>query len=454
MKTGANVKLTEQFGLDAAERAERKHFVRLTDEDVGRLRELLPLMEANVDWTVARFYEHLLSFAGPRKFFADAVAVERVKGMQREYLIGLCRGEFDEAYFERRLQIGVVHERIGLVPKWYIGSYSYFQELIFPLVARKFRFQPQRLVGTMLALIKIMNLDQQLAMDTYIGSMVGKLQRIVVEVQEAVTILASSAAEISASTSEFAASAAETATSVAEATTTVEEVRQTSSLAHEKARQVAESAGQSAQTARVGRQATEDVIGAMKRIREQMNSVAGSLLRLSEQSQAIGNIIATVDDLAQQSNILAINASIEAAKAGEQGRGFAVVAQEVRALAEQSRQATNQVRGILNDIQKASGAAVLATEQGSRAVEAGEQQSAQAGGAIEALTRNVTEAAQSATQIAASNHEQLVGMGQVVRAMESIREASKQNLESAKQLETAARGLSELGQKLKGLVDR
>ncbi len=99
-------------------------------------------------------------------------------------------------------------------------------------------------------------------------------------------------------------------------------------------------------------------MGGMNRIREQMEGIAESIVRLSEQSQAIGEIIATVNDLAEQSNLLAVNAAIEAAQAGEQGKGFAVVAQEVRSLAEQSKQATAQVRGILSDIQKATSAAV------------------------------------------------------------------------------------------------
>src|SRR5438128_3440680 len=115
----------------------------------------------------------------------------------------------------------------------------------------------------------------------------------------------------------------------------------------------------------------------MARSREQMNSIAQIMVRLSEQNQAIGQIIATVDDLAQQSNLLAVNASIEAAKAGEEGKGFSVVAQEVKSLAEQSRQATTQVRAILSDIQKATSAAVMATEQGGKVVEAGVAQSGQ-----------------------------------------------------------------------------
>ena len=102
----------------------------------------------------------------------------------------------------------------------------------------------------------------------------------------------------------------------------------------------------------------------MNHIREQMESIADSVVRLSEQGQAISEIIATVNDIAEESNLLAVNAAIEATRAGEFGKGFAVVAQEVKSLAEQSRQATAQVRTILMEVQKATSAAVMATEQG------------------------------------------------------------------------------------------
>ena len=120
-------------------------------------------------------------------------------------------------------------------------------------------------------------------------------------------------------------------------------------------------------------------------------------MRLSEQGHTIGQIIATVEDLAAQSNLLAVNAAIEAAKAGEHGKGFGVVAQEVKSLAEQSRQATDRVRSILGEIQKATTAAVMATEQGGKVVEAGGTQTEIAGESIGALAGTVTEAAQAAT---------------------------------------------------------
>jgi methyl-accepting chemotaxis protein len=190
----------------------------------------------------------------------------------------------------------------------------------------------------------------------------------------------------------------------------------------------------------------------MNRIKEQVESIADMVVRLSEQSQAIGEIIATVNDLAEQSNLLAVNASIEAAKAGEQGKGFAVVAQEIRSLAAQSKQATTQVRNILFDVQKAISSAVMATELGSKAVEEGVRLSTQAGEAIDVLAESVTESTNAAIQIAASSQQQFIGMDQVVSAMENIREAALQMASSTKQTERAAHDLHNLGQRLQEIV--
>jgi methyl-accepting chemotaxis protein len=270
---------------------------------------------------------------------------------------------------------------------------------------------------------------------------------------EGATVLGSAASEIVASTTQLASGASESAAAVSQTTTTVEEIRQTAQLASQKARAVSESAQRAVQVAQNGRRSADDAAAGMGRIRSQMEAIGQSMMRLSEQTQAIGQIIASVEDLAAQSNLLAVNAAIEAAKAGDQGKGFGVVAQEVRSLADQSRQATERVRALLVDIQKATMAAVMATEQGNKAVEAGSKQAEVAGESIQSLSGSVSEAAQAATQIAASSQQQLVGMDQVAGAMESIKQASTQNVASARQLESAARNLNDLGQRLKRLVD-
>ena len=204
----------------------------------------------------------------------------------------------------------------------------------------------------------------------------------------------------------------------------------------------------------MGRKAVIETFDGMNGIREQMESITESVVRLSEQGQAIGEIIATVNDLAEQSNLLAVNAAIEATRAGEFGKGFAVVAQEVKSLAEQSRQATTQVRTILMEVQKATSAAVMATEQGTKAVAAGVKQANDAGESIRALTGSVGEAAQAATQIAASSQQQLVGMDQIASAIANIRQATSQNMAGTRQLETSAKSLKELGGRLQILVER
>jgi methyl-accepting chemotaxis protein len=428
-------------------------FLRLGDEDIRLLKEMLPMMQRHVDGIVAAFYKHLLGFSEARAFFPDERTLNHVKSTQREYLLDLCRGNFDNAYVERRLQIGVVHERIGLVPKWYIGSYCNFLGLILPLIVRRHWWRPAKCVRCFMAFIKIMNFDEQMAMDTYIGSVIEKLRSLGVQVRDAAGALAAAVGEISASSSKFAANATETSVSIVQTTTTMEEVRQTVELASEKAREVADGATRAAEQSDNGRKATTGSTEGMSRIRQQMASIAESMLQLSDQSRAIGQIIASVDDLAQQSKLLAVNAAIEAVKAGEHGTGFAVVAEEVKALAVQSKQATARIRAILGDIQKATSAAVMATEQGTHAVENGMVQSAHAGSAIDALAGSITRAADAATQIAASAQQQLIGVDQVTDAMKGIKLANAQNVESARQLESAAQRLQDLGQKLKVLVE-
>lgn len=284
--------------------------------------------------------------------------------------------------------------------------------------------------------------------------MVERLRKLTLEIQEGINVLTTSSSEILATTSQVASSATENATAVSQTTTTVEEVKQTAQISSQKARQVSDNAQKASQISETGRKAVEEMIGGMDRIREQTSSAADSIGRLSEQNQAIGEIIATVNDLAEQSNVLAVNAAIEAAKAGEHGKGFAVVAQEIKSLAEQSKQATAQVRNILGDIQKAIGGTVMAIDLSSKAVEAGVQQSDAADDAIQQLTESISDAAQAAMQIAASSQQQLVGMDQVVLAMGNIKQSSTQNIAGSRQAEATAQDLHELGLKLKQIVEQ
>ena len=286
------------------------------------------------------------------------------------------------------------------------------------------------------------------------NKMVEVLREQIQEILSGVNVIASTSSEILASTTQIASGSAETAAAISETTTTVEEVRQAAQLSSNKANLLSDNANRVDKVSQNGQKAVEETIVGMNHIRKQMDEIAQTIMRLSEQSQSIGGIIASVTDLADQSNLLAVNAAIEAAKAGEQGKGFGVVAQEIRNLAEQSKQATLQVRNILNDVQKATAAASLATEQGNRAVEEGAKKSVQAGEAIRILTESSGEAVQVSTQIVSSSQQQLVGMDQIGTAMQNINQAGMETTASMAQAEESIKNLHELGQKLKELVEQ
>lgn len=303
-------------------------------------------------------------------------------------------------------------------------------------------------------LVEVKPRSEQDIIGRAVAAMVERLRYQLQKLADGVHFLAATSSEIMATTTQIASGATETATAVAETTTTIEELRQTVHVSSQKAKDVSQNAQQAAVASQNGRKAVEATVEGMAHIRRQMDSVADSIVRLSEQSQTISNIVSSVNDIADQSNLLAVNAAIEAAKAGELGRGFAVVAQEVRALAEQSKQSTAQIRAILSEVQKAISATVMATEQSAKAVEAGMKQSYEAGETIRMLLEGVTASAHASVQILASANEQLIGMDQVAMAMESIKQASEQNLGGMKQAEAAAQNLHSLGQTLKQLVEQ
>jgi methyl-accepting chemotaxis protein len=274
------------------------------------------------------------------------------------------------------------------------------------------------------------------------------LQRLVLQIRDAANNLNSASAEILAATTQQASGASEQSAAISQTTTTVDEVKTIAEQASVRAQEVAGAAQRTVEVSRSGQKAVQDTIGSMGQIKERVEGIAENILALSEQTQQIGEIIASVNDIASQSNILALNASIEAARAGEHGKGFAVVAVEVRNLAEQSKQATTQVKTILSEIQRATNATVMATEEGTKRVDAGVALVAQTRQAIEQLSGVINESAQAATQMVAGGRQQVSGVEQIALAMRNINQATMQSLASTRQAEKSAQSLNELARSL------
>lgn len=295
------------------------------------------------------------------------------------------------------------------------------------------------------------NLTPRSANDEMINSlnkMSIALRSIIGGTQDGIKVLSTTSNQIFSGTAQLATSSNQTATAITETTATIEEVKKTSEISSRKSREVSVVAQQATEISERGMMATENTIDGIHRIGGQMKTIGLSIDRLTEQSKAIGEIIATVNDLAEQSNLLAVNASIEAARAGEQGKIFVVVAQEIKSLSEQSKQATAQVKTVLNDVQSAIQASVIATGEGEKIVSEAVQLSSEAQKAIAKLAETINVFNDAALQTSVASQEQFVGMDQVAIAMENIKSASIQNVRTTKELEEAAKSLLSLAGKL------
>lgn len=264
--------------------------------------------------------------------------------------------------------------------------------------------------------------------------------------------LASASQELLAGATQQAAGMQEQAAAVAETVSVVDEVARTASQAAERARFVASSARRSEQEGGVGKKAVDETVAIILVAKAQVESVAGNIAALAGQTQAIGEIVALITDLADQTNLLALNAAIEAARAGEHGRGFSVVASEVKALADESKQATRRVRQILGDIQKMANTAVLSTEEGTRSMQTASRAAESAGRTIQSLGEVIAETAEAAAQIAASAAQQAAGLTQIHQAMHDIKQVSAQNLAATHQAQGSATEIADIGTKLNGLL--
>lgn len=500
--------LQAAFGIGPEEQQARKDFISLTAEDLQLLQQMKPLIEANADVIVDGFYQNISRESELLKIIDDAGStLDRLRSAQKQYLLELFSGVYDAQYVERRLKIGVIHNRIGLTPKWYLGSYSVYMQLITELLRKKYFYSPGKVIRSVLALGKILSFDAQLAIDTYISSLMddyksisldkGAIDRTVasyasyvdqvaggdlsrrleVEIDgdlgqlgnqlnhmtESLADMASQTGDVSGALSEtlsgllgsinsHSAAAAEQAAAVSEVTTTLSQIRGISQQTQQKAQALGEVAKRTRVEGERGLSMVAQTVNSMDNIRDKVQGIAENILALSEQTQQIGDITATVNNLAHQLKMLALNASIEAAKAGEAGKGFAVVASEVKDLAEQSQRATEQVHAILQEIRHATDRAVMATEEGTKGVESGADLVKQAGQAVRTLAEVIEESAQSSQHIEASVRQEGLGIDQITSAMTEINAATLQFVEATEHTQVSAEYLTQLAEKMAASV--
>ncbi len=280
------------------------------------------------------------------------------------------------------------------------------------------------------------------------------IRSIIQNVAEAVSATASASSQISSSTEEMAAGAHEQTQQASEVASAVEVMTKEIQETTRNAGMAAETARQAGETAKEGGRVVLETISGMGRIAAVVKESADTVVALGRSSDQIGEIIQVIDDIADQTNLLALNAAIEAARAGEQGRGFAVVADEVRKLAERTTKATKEIAGMIKQIQKDTHIAVSSMSQGTKEVESGRAMADRAGTSLKEIINGADRVVEMATKVAETSQEQAGASEQIARNIEAISSVTQESASGTQQIARAAEDLNRLTQNLEELLQK
>ncbi len=452
-------------------------YIRVTPEDVRLLQTVRPAIQRAAPAILRQLYDHLYGFDEfVRLVQATGRNREQVEQAQLHYFLRLFCGRYDDGFAAEAARLGAAHARIGFTATFYLGASAQYPRLVWPVFHQKYRFRPSAAAATMLAFLRILAFDQQATLDAYLAT----AQRPLTTAVEAARTMHELVGEARRSAGETNTTALQIATAIdqvaqgaarqTESTTVtqgsldrlLEQLSQVERSAEREQRAVDEAASATEETARnilnvndgatavaatsqrtneaatrgagTVRQATE----AMEAIRRQVTETAASIQQLGQRSAEIGRIVEAIDDIAGQTNLLALNAAIEAARAGEHGRGFAVVADEVRRLAERSGAETKKIAEVIATVQRDTGLAVAAMERSVQEVGGGAALAAQAMDALGDILAAASSTGEAGAKIQRAAHELAQGAEQVVAAMADIRGVVGQNADAVRRMRAAA----------------
>ena len=427
---------------DNQDRETRLRFMRINEETGQALREFWPVVEKALPTILERFYHQLTAEPVLVKIIGGN-HVSRLVSAQTAHWGRLFNGSFDQTYIEGVRTIGLVHNRIGLEPRWYIGGYALVLSDITDLAIKTYRWKPKRLGEVITAVNSAVMLDMDFAISFYQEAGIMVRQKVIIDIatklEEGVGSILDSvmsqANELNTTAASMAGTAEETtqqATAVAaaseEASTNVQTV---AAAAEELTTSVREISRQVEQSASIATQAVAEAGGTMAAIKG-----------LAEMAQKIDNVVNIINDIASQTNLLALNATIEAARAGEAGKGFAVVASEVKALANQTARATEEIAAQIGAMQTATGDSVTRIGDISKTIEEINQIAA-------AISAAVEEQGASTQEIARNVQEAARGTGEVSANIGGVSQAASETAGAASQVQAASGDLAKQGEMLK-----
>jgi methyl-accepting chemotaxis protein len=287
-----------------------------------------------------------------------------------------------------------------------------------------------------------------------ISTVQSTMRDIITQISQSSELVTQASVQLTSNANLIAVGAENVAVQTNTVSTASEEMAATSNDIAHNCLSAAENSNRASNTALAGADVVRQTTGGMERIAGRVKDAAATVVDLGNRSEQIGQIIGTIEDIADQTNLLALNAAIEAARAGEQGRGFAVVADEVRALAERTTKATREISEMIKTIQNETRGAVSAIEEGVAEVERGTEFSIKSGQALEQILNQINDVTMQVKQIATAAEEQTATTGEITANIQQVTDVVHQTARSATETAAAASQLSSEAKHLQNLVGK
>jgi len=317
-----------------------------------------------------------------------------------------------------------------------------------------YRDQSRRIAsGDLTQRVSVKSSDEMGLLGEDLNVMTDGLSTITRQITEACHNMVTMISQVKHAVDSQSIGATEQSSSINQITASLEEIEKSSTQTIEKAKSLGQIAERTREKGELGLEAVEQSVNGMKVVREKVQNISQTIFDLSNQTHQVGEITAVVNMLAQQSKMLSLNASIEAAKAGEAGKGFAVVAAEVKNLAEQSEQATAQIQKIIEDIRHATEKAVIAMEEGTKGVDIGTDLVEQTGDIVRSLSEVIHETSIASQQIEAAIRQEGIGIEQITAGMNEINQVTSSSVEGVRQTTEAIDNLGTIANTLKKYTD-
>jgi methyl-accepting chemotaxis protein len=477
MATQTAQSYTQRLGIDAQDLSLRLRWLAIDDSDRQRIQAAAKYLESEVDAIVSEFYD--FSFEYPilgEKISLASSSRSTLEAAQAGYFRQMLQARWDAPHFDAVLKVGYRHAELDVKPRWNVGNYALYARLVFPRLAQ--HIEGQELLDTILSFQKAFMLDATLAVEAYLAGLFDRMVELDEQLSPAAAGLSSSAAQVDEASREIAqgvqqiatgateqtqklqesndrvgelahsvenvsSGAAEQASGVERASATAASVKEALASVTENSQEASARSSEGMEAARDGSRSVTETIAAMETINDAMASTSERIEELSASGKEIGNITQTISDIADQTNLLALNAAIEAARAGEHGRGFAVVADEVRTLAERASNAAKDIAALIEKVQAGMDGSVESIRSAQEDAGTGTEKAREAGEALDRIVEAAESLTTSVETIARTADSADKSADEMTEIIENVGQLAQQNSELAVEMREQAESVTE-----------